>query len=248
MTDTFVGIDVGGSAIKAALVDVEAGQLRSDVVRCPTPQPSSPLALIECFAQLLQPLPGNVPIGFAMPSVVQQGITRTAANIDSAWVDFDCAAAAQQRLQRPVALVNDADAAGLAEMRWGAGQGEQGVVMMLTFGTGIGSALFCDGVLVPNTELGHLELDGFEAEHRASARIRTQEQLSWPAWADRVNDYLAHVHALFWPDLFILGGAISENFDQFAPLLQCRAPVRAAQFTGQSGIVGAALAASLSQD
>ena len=244
-TQHYLGIDVGGSSVKAAVVDVSSGQLCSAVSRWETPHPATPDALIAGFATLAQTLPAADRIGLAMPCVVQQGVTRTAANIDTGWIDFAAAQVVQQRLQRPVTLVNDADAAGLAEMHWGAGRGQQGVVMLLTFGTGIGSALFHNGVLIPNTELGHLQLDGYEAEHRASARVRTEEHLDWPAWTQRVNAYLAHVHALFWPDLFILGGAVSEHFALFEPWLRCRAPVRAAQFTGQAGIVGAALAAQL---
>ena len=245
MTQHYLGIDVGGSSVKAAVVDVSSGQLCSAVSRWETPHPATPDALIAGFATLAQALPAAGRIGLAMPCVVQQGRTRTAANIDAGWIDFAAAQSVQQCLQRPVTLINDADAAGLAEMHWGAGRGQAGVVMLLTFGTGIGSALFHNGVLIPNTELGHLQLDGYEAEHRASARVRTEEQLDWPAWAQRVNAYLAHVQALFCPDLFILGGAVSENFALFEPWLRCRAPVRAAQFTGQAGIVGAALAAKL---
>jgi len=245
MTQHYLGIDVGGSSVKAPVVDISSGQLCSPVARWVRPQPATPAALIAGFATLAQQLPAADRLGLAMPCVVQQGVTRTAANIDAGWIDFAAAQAVQQRLQRPVTMVNDADAAGLAEMQWGAGRGQQGVVMLLTLGTGIGSALFHNGALVPNTELGHLQLDGYEAEHRASARVRTEEQLDWPAWAERVNAYLAHVHALFWPDLFILGGAVSENFSLFAPWLRCRSPVLAAQFSGQAGIVGAALAAKL---
>ena len=141
-------------------------------------------------------------------------------------------------------VLNDADAAGLAEMKWGAGRGTRGVVIMLTFGTGIGSAVFNDGVLLPNTEFGHLEMGGRDAEQLASARVRTEEKLDWPQWAERVNAYLARMHGLFWPEVFILGGAVSENFAQFAPLLRSPADIRAAQFRGQAGLIGAALAAS----
>ena len=239
-----LGIDVGGSSIKAALVDVWAGQTVSPLASLPTPQPSTPERLMEAFVELDASLGAQGPVGLALPSVVQHGVARTAANIDKGWIGFDCAGSLQSRLQRPVTVLNDADAAGLAEMRWGAGRGTLGVVIMLTFGTGIGTAVFNDGQLLPNTEFGHLEMDGREAEHQASARGRTVEKLDWPQWAARVNAYLARMHGLFWPDVFILGGAVSENFDRFAPLLTSPAQIRAAQFRGQAGLIGAALAAS----
>jgi polyphosphate glucokinase len=154
----------------------------------------------------------------------------------------------RERLSRPAAVLTDADAAGVAEMRWGAGRGTRGVVIVLTFGTGIGSAIFNDGVLLPNTEFGHLEMEGRDAEHLASARVRTVEQLDWPAWAERVNAYLARMQGLFWPDTFILGGAVSENFAHFAPLLRSPAEIRAAGFAGHAGIVGAAMAAAHEED
>jgi len=179
-----------------------------------------------------------------LPSVVQHGIARTAANIDKGWIGVDAAARLGARLQRPVVFLNDADAAGLAEMRWGAGRGTQGTVIMLTFGTGIGSAVFVDGVLVPNTEFGHMEMDGQDAELTASARVRTELSLDWPAWCERVNRFLARMHALFWPDVFILGGSVTENFATFGPLLSSPAEIRVAQFAGQAGVVGAALAAA----
>lgn len=248
MTREVLGIDVGGSSVKAALVDVASGRVRGEPLSVPTPQPSSPPRLLEVFAELDARLPTRGPLGVALPCVVQHGVTRTAANIDKAWIDFDCAAALQGRLARPVAVLNDADAAGIAEMRWGAGRGTRGVVIVLTFGTGIGSAIFNDGVLLPNTEFGHLEMAGRDAEHTASARVRTVEQLDWPAWADRVNAYLDRMQGLFWPDVFILGGAVSEHFAHFAPLLKSPAEIRAAQFAGHAGLVGAAMAAAHEED
>ena len=243
-----LGIDVGGSSIKAAVVDVVSGQAVTPLASVPTPQPSTPGRLLEAFAELDARFATGGPVGLALPSVVQHGVTRTAANVDKAWIGFDCAAALRGRLGRPVAVLNDADAAGLAELRWGAGRGTRGVVIVLTFGTGIGSAIFNDGVLLPNTEFGHLEMEGRDAEHRASARVRTVEGLDWPAWAERVNAYLARMHGLFWPDVFILGGAVSENFAHFAPLLRSPADIRAAQFGGQAGLIGAALAAAHEED
>jgi polyphosphate glucokinase len=243
-----LGIDVGGSSIKAAVVDVVSGQAVTPLATVPTPEPSTPQHLLEAFSELDARFATGGPVGLALPCVVQRGVTRTAANIDKSWIGFDCTAALRARMGRPVAVLNDADAAGLAEIRWGAGRGTRGVVIVLTFGTGIGSAIFNDGVLLPNTEFGHLEMQGREAEHRASARVRTVEGLDWPAWAERVNAYLDRMHGLFWPDVFILGGAVSENFAQFAPLLKSPAEIRAAQFGGQAGLIGAAFAAAHEED
>jgi polyphosphate glucokinase len=200
------------------------------------------MEVIAGLSRLL-PEPGQS-VGIALPSVVQKGMVRTAANIDHAWIGTDAAALSVKVLGRPAEVLNDADAAGFAEMRWGSGRGETGVVFMLTFGTGIGSALFHGGKLVPNTELGHLEMRGMDAEKWASAHVKTALNLDWPAWIERVNEYLARMQALFWPDLFILGGAVSERFDDFAPLLRSPARIAPAKFAGQAGVIGAALAAS----
>lgn len=241
---SFLGIDVGGSSIKAARIDGRSGRIVGQIDSVPTPRPSSPAACLEAFVELDARLGGAERIGLALPSVVQRGIARTAANIDHGWIDTDARALLQDRLQRPVTVLNDADAAGLAEMRWGAGRDTSGTVIMLTFGTGIGAAVFLDGKLLPNTELGHIEINGGDAEKRASAKARTDESLDWPAWADRVNLYLERLHALLWPDVYILGGAVSENFAAFGPLLRSRAEIRPAQFTGHAGIIGAGLAAA----
>ena len=191
---------------------------------------------------------GAGPVGLAFPSVVQAGIARTAANVDKSWIGFAGGARLSQLIGRPVVFLNDADAAGVAEMSTGgAGNDTRGVVMLLTFGTGIGSALFVDGELVPNTEFGHLEFHGRDAELSASARVRTEERLDWASWCARVNDYLARLHALFWPDLFILGGSISEDFDQFGQLLESPTPIRRAAHGAQAGVVGAAFAAARQQ-
>lgn len=239
-----LGIDVGGSSIKAGLVDVDAGKLVGELSSLPTPQPSTPDAMMKAIAALAKQLPSAGPVGLAFPSVVKQGKARTAAHIDHAWVGVDGGALIQETLGRRGVFLNDADAAGLAEMSYGAGRGAQGTVIMLTFGTGIGTAVFIDGKLLPNTELGHLELHGVGAEEWASARIRTQLNLDFRAWSARVNDYLDVMHRMFWPDVFILGGAISERFDEFAPLLRSPAQVRPAHFAGQAGVIGAALAAA----
>jgi polyphosphate glucokinase len=239
-----LGIDVGGSSIKGGLVDIEAGQLRSELLSVATPRPAAPEPVMQAVAQLAATLALTQAVGVAFPSVVQGGKARTAAHIDPSWIDVDGAALTARKLGRRAVFLNDADAAGLAEMRFGAGRELRGVVIMLTFGTGIGTALFADGKLFPNTELGHLELNGMDAEEWASARIRTELRLDWPAWIERVNAYLERMQALFWPDVFILGGAVSERFEEFAPLLHTAAQIRPAQFAGQAGVIGAALAAA----
>jgi polyphosphate glucokinase len=244
MATTLLGFDVGGSSIKAALVDVERGETVTPLKSVPTPQPSTPELVLEALVQVDRELGANGPVGLAFPSVIQHGVARTAANVDKSWIGFAGGERLSQRLGRPVVFINDADAAGIAEMSAGAGKGVMGVVMLLTFGTGIGSGLFNDGVLVPNTEFGHLELHGHDAETRAAARVKTVEGLSWEGWCERVNDYLAYVHALFWPDLFIIGGSISEDFDQFGHLLRSRAEIRRASHAALAGIVGAAFAAA----
>ncbi len=245
MTSQFIGLDVGGSSIKAGLVDIEAGRLVGDLISAPTPQPATPGAMLPVFSGLAARLGGPTGrIGIAFPSVIKHGKVCTAANIDRGWIGVDGPAFAAQSLQRPVVFLNDADAAGVAEVKWGAGRGTRGVVIMLTFGTGIGTALFADGKLLPNTELGHMEVGGIEAEKWTSAHVRTVQKLDWPAWIERVNVYLAQMYALFWPDLFILGGAVSERFNEFAPLLRSAAEIRPAHFAGQAGVIGAALAAA----
>jgi polyphosphate glucokinase len=199
---------------------------------------------MQAIVRLASTMAVTQAVGLAFPTVVQNRKARTAAHIDPSWLGVDGAALAERALERRAVFLNDADAAGLAEMRWGAGRGLKGVVIMLTFGTGIGTALFADGKLFPNTELGHLELNGIDAEEWASARIRTQLGLDWPAWIERVNAYLKQMHTLFWPDVFILGGAVSERFAEFAVHLHSPAQIRPAQFAGQAGVIGAALAAA----
>jgi polyphosphate glucokinase len=245
MTRQFIGLDVGGSSVKAGLVDVDAGRLIGDLISAPTPQPSTPTAMLPVFSGLVERLAGPVgPIAVAFPSVVKHGTVCTAANVDHGWIGVDGPELVGKSLQRPVVFLNDADAAGVAEVKWGAGRGTRGVVIMLTFGTGIGTALFADGRLLPNTELGHMEVRGMEAEKWTSAHVRTVQKLDWPAWIERVNVYLAQMYALFWPDMFILGGAVSERFNEFAPLLKSEAQIRPAHFAGQAGVIGAALAAA----
>jgi polyphosphate glucokinase len=242
-TELVLGLDVGGSSIKAGAVDLLAGRLASDLISEPTPQPSDPAHLVGALARLAARLPqARGSVGVAFPSVVKRGQVRTAANIDHAWIGTDGAALVARTLERPAAFLNDADAAGLAEIQLGAGKGVMGSVVMITLGTGIGTALFIGGRLFPNTELGHLELHGSDAEKWASAHVRTALNLDWSAWTARVNDYLARLEAYLWPDLIIIGGAVSKEFANFAPLLRTEAEVRAAHFTGEAGVMGAALA------
>jgi polyphosphate glucokinase len=244
-SDTLLGFDVGGSYVKAGLVDVGRGVVMGEVVRRPTPPGAKPEAVLDLLVEIAQTLPASGPIGLAFPAVTKQGIAWTAANIDHRWIGFNVQAHLMERLRRPVAFMNDADAAGIAEMALGAGRTRQaGVAMLLTLGTGIGSALFVDGRLVPNTELGHLEVDGQEAEHRASAKVKTDRGLDWTAWAAEVNVVLAEYQSLFWPDVFIIGGGVTENWAHFGSLLVSRAEIVPAEFRNEAGIVGAAMAAA----
>ncbi len=238
-----LGIDTGGSSLKAAPVDCGRGRLVSEVCSFPTPMPATPQAVAEVVKQIAAAFPQvKGPIGFGFPAVVKGGVARTAANVDRAWIGTSGVELVREATGRAAAFLNDADAAGLAEMRFGAGRGEQGSVMMLTLGTGIGSALFYEGRLLPNTELGHMEIRGAEAEHRASARVRTAESLGWEEWAGRLNEVLARFHALLWPDLFILGGGVSENWDRFGHLLESPARIVPARLGNEAGLIGAALA------
>lgn len=238
-----LGVDVGGSGIKGALVNLDTGILVGRRRRFATPVPATPPAVARAVARLTRLFEWEAPLGCTIPSVVHDGVVGTAANIDDSWIGADGAALLREACGLPVLLLNDADAAGLAEMRLGAGRGRRGVVLMLTFGTGIGSALFVHGRLVPNTELGHLVMWGGSAERRAAARAKTEEGLDWAQWAKRVDRYLAYVESLFWPDLLIAGGGVSRDHSKWLPLLHTRAPIVPARFRNNAGIVGAALAA-----
>lgn len=244
MEGPILAFDVGGSFVKAGLVDPETGLVVSETLRWATPANAAPDDVVAMLAEMADELRSDGPVGLAFPAVTKSGVAWTAANIDKRWIGFNARGALQARIQRPVAFLNDADAAGIAEMTLGAGRGERGTVMVLTLGTGIGSALFVDGRLFPNTELGHLEVRGQEAEHRASAKVRADRHLDWPEWAEAVNLVLEAYHALFWPDLFIVGGGVTENWTHFGPLLQSRAEIRRAGFGNDAGIVGAAMAAA----
>lgn len=240
-----MGLDVGGSSIKHALVDLESGAPCAALASIPTPRPAVPAALVDALAGLAAQAPPGAPVGITLPSVIQQGVVHTGANLHPDVLGFDMAGALRQRMGHALTLLNDGDAAGLAEAHYGAARGVHGTVMVLTFGTGIGSALLVDGRLWPNTELGHMEVDGVEGESRAAARNRTDENLSWEQWAVRVNRYLAEINRLFWPGLIVIGGGVVENWAQFAPLLQSRAPLRRAALGPAAGVAGAALAAAL---
>jgi polyphosphate glucokinase len=240
------GVDIGGSGIKGAPVDLERGKLAQERHKVLTPHPSTPDAVADGVAEVVSQFDWSGPVGITFPGVVTSGITRTAANVDKGWVDVDAATLLGHRLGGlPVTILNDADAAGIAEMTFGAGRGRKGTVMLLTFGTGIGSAVFIDGRLVPNTELGHLELHGHDAEKNASTRAKDDEGLSWHHWAHRVQKYLEHVEMLFSPELFIIGGGVSRKAEKFVPLIKgIRAEIVPAELQNNAGIVGAAMAAA----
>ena len=241
-----LGIDIGGTGIKAAPVDTAKGTLVTERVKVETPHPAQPDAVAAVVAQHVKNFGWTGPVGLTFPGVVVNGVTMTAANLDPSWIGLDTRALFSKAADVPTSLINDADAAGLAEMKFGAGAGHQGTVLMLTFGTGIGSALFRDGILVPNTEFGHIEIRGRDAEKRASERAKELHDLSWGKWAGRVEEYLHHVEGLTAPDLIIIGGGISRKADKFLPLLtSLRATVVPAAMQNNAGIVGAALSAGL---
>jgi len=235
------GIDIGGSGMKAAPVDLSDGELTAERYKIPTPRPATPAAMADVVAQLVAHFRWTGPVGVTFPAVVRRGVTLSAANVDKSWIGTDADAIFTKVVGNEVHVINDADAAGLAEMRYGAGRGRNGVVLVLTFGTGIGSGLFVNGVLVPNTELGHLEIDGHDAEHRAAASARDREKLSWTEWAERVEHYLRTVVMLFSPDLIIVGGGASRKADRWLPEIDVDTEVVPAALTNEAGIVGAAI-------
>jgi polyphosphate glucokinase len=237
------GVDIGGSGIKGCLVDLEHGTLIGERLRVETPQPSAPDAVYGAVAQIVAQFGWIGRVGVTFPGVMKQGLAYTAANVDKSWIGTDVDAGLERLIPGTVETLNDADAAGIAEMRYGAGRGHGGVVLMLTFGTGIGSALFTDGELVPNTEFGHIQVDGEDGERRASAAAREREDLGYPEWAQRVDRYLDVLEAGLWPDLIIVGGGVSKKAHKWVPLLTTRTPVVPAQLQNDAGIVGAALAA-----
>jgi polyphosphate glucokinase len=238
-----LGIDIGGSGIKGAPVDLVEGRFATDRLRLDTPKVSSPDVVADLVAKIAANFAdetGDSPIGVTLPAVVTNGVVRSAANIDSAWIGTDARKLLSDRLGRPVTVVNDADAAGVGELHFGAARNADGLVLVTTLGTGIGSALLYNGVLIPNCELGHLEIDGYDAESRAAASIRSSDNLSWAQWAERLQRYYSHLENLLWPDLIVVGGGVSRKADKFLPLLHLRAPIVAAQLANSAGIVGAA--------
>ena len=240
-----LGIDIGGSGVKGAPVDTVRGELLAERFRVPTPQPSDVTSVVEAVAEVADHFGDFDRVGITFPGVVVDGVTRTAANVDKSWLDAPAAQLFGDRLGKPVSVLNDADAAGVAEVSFGAGRDQSGLIMMLTFGTGIGSALFLNGTLIPNTEFGHLELDGHDAEQRASDRARETEDLGWDKWAGRVERYLRHVEMLLSPRLFIIGGGVSKKSDKFLPLIDIGTPMVPATLLNNAGIIGAAVTAQV---
>ncbi len=240
------GIDIGGTGIKGAVVDVATGRLVTARKRILTPQPSTPDAVARVVVELLTEAGWTGPVGATFPAIIQHGVAKSAANVDKSWIgtDVDRCFTDAAGSGTDVTVLNDADAAGIAEARFGAARGVSGVVILLTFGTGIGSALLIDGILVPNTELGHLELNGHDAETQAAASVRDENDLSYRKWAKRVDEYMAHVERLFTPDLFVVGGGVSKDAQKWVPLLTLNTPVKPAELLNDAGIVGAAIAAA----
>jgi len=240
------GVDIGGSGIKGGVVDLDAGKLVGDRVRIPTPDPSKPDAVADVVRKIVDEFGWTGSLGVTLPAVIKHGVAHTAANIDKSWLGTDAGTLFAERLKREhgqVVVLNDADAAGIAEISYGWPDDQQGVVVLLTFGTGIGSALFLDGKLIPNTEFGHLEVDGHDAETRAAASVKEEQDLSWEEWAVRVSRYVRSLEDLIWPDLIIAGGGVSKKADKWLPLLDVRTRVVAAELRNDAGIVGAARAA-----
>ena len=240
-----LGIDIGGSGIKGAPVDTETGELKAERFRIETPQPATPEAVVETVAAVAKHFEWTGPIGCGFPAVVKNGSVYTAANIDPSWIGINAEEKIQEATGAPlVHVLNDAGAAGTAEMRFGAGRDHDGMVIMITLGTGVGCAVFYRGVLIPNTELGHIEIRGKDAEKRAAESARDRKDLSWEEWAANVSEYLSTLEALLWPDLYILGGGVSKKPEKFVPLLHIRTPIEVATLQNEAGIVGAALAAA----
>jgi polyphosphate glucokinase len=245
------GIDIGGSGIKGAPVDLEGGHFAAERLRIPTPSPSTPGAVADVVAQVVESFQddaGDGAIGVTFPAIIQHGVAKSAANVDQSWIGTDIDALFTARIGRKVHVVNDADAAGVAEARFGAAKGVKGVVIVVTLGTGIGSALLLDGLLVPNTELGHLEIDGHDAESRAADSIREKEDLSWEKWAHRLQAYFGTLEKLFSPDLIVVGGGVSKKSAKFLPLLDLHTNIVPAQLLNDAGIIGAAVLAAETTD
>jgi polyphosphate glucokinase len=238
-----VGIDIGGTGIKGAPVDLDTGALTAERIRIPTPSPSTPDAVAAVVREVLDEINVPGPVGVTMPSVVTGGVIRTAANIDKSWIGMNVENLLVQVTGRAITVMNDADAAGVAEMRYGAGAGRTGTVVMVTLGTGIGSAVFVNGILVPNTELGHIHLHHGEAEDWVAESVRERDDLSWKDYASRLDDYLDLLQRLFWPALIIIGGGGSKKADKFLPLMNVTTEVVPAKMQNEAGIIGAAMLA-----
>jgi polyphosphate glucokinase len=244
-----LGIDIGGTGIKGALVDTDSGELLTDRIKRLTPEGGAPKDIIETVVQLIADLGGvadDVPLGVCFPAIVRKGRTMSAANVSKKWIGLEAEELFEKALGRNIHFVNDADAAGYAEVRYGAAKGVDGLVILTTLGTGIGSALIFNGLLIPNSELGHLELDGKDAETRAAYSVKEREGLDWPHWAKRLQKYYTHLEGLFSPDLFIVGGGVSKEYKDFLPLLSLNTPIVPAVHRNNAGILGgAALAAPI---
>ena len=245
MSKTAFGIDIGGSGIKGAPVDLSTGELAADRVRIPTPQPSVPEAVADTVAELIGSfdIGTDMPVGVTFPAVIKAGVAQTAANVDKSWIGTDVDALLTERTGHDVFVVNDADAAGIAEMKFGAGRKSTGVVQVITLGTGVGSATFVDGTLVPNTELGHLLLHGDSAERYMASSIKDEQELDWETWAGRLQEYFAHLEFLFSPTRIIVGGGVSKKHRKFLPLLDLKCEILPAKLRNEAGIVGAAVLA-----
>lgn len=246
-----LGVDIGGSGIKGAPVDLSAGRLAAERFKVATPDPSTPVAVVAGIADVIDhfdDVQPDSPVGITVPGVVQHGVVKFVGNVDQAWVDTDADALFEEQLRRTVVVVNDADAAGIAEAHYGAARGVDGVVVVVTLGTGIGTALLHDGTLVPNTEFGHLPLDGVKAEALAAASVKTRQNLSWQQWAVRLQRYFVLLEKLLWPDLIVIGGGVSRDHEKFFPLLDLRTPILPAALENRAGIVGAAHVAAAAHD
>lgn len=238
-----LGIDIGGTGIKGAVVDVEKGELVTERFRILTPETGKPRPIAQTVKEIVTHFAWSGPVGCGFPAAVRQGVVLTAANIHKSWIGVNVDTLFSDTCGCPFKVINDADAAGLAEMAFGAGKGHNGVVLLVTIGTGLGTVLFTEGKLLPNAELGHIEIECLDAEVRASDAARKREKLSWKKWGRRFNTYLSRLEALVWPDLIILGGGTVKNFDDFSPYLKVKTPVVVAEFLNEAGIVGAALSA-----
>lgn len=243
-----LGIDIGGTGIKAALVNIADGSLASDRYRLDTPRPSTPASVAETVAHVVANVDYRGPVGVTFPGVVMHGVVKTSVNMDSSWTGTSMIDTLSPVLPGPLTTLNDADAAGLAEVRYGAGEGRSGLILMVTLGTGIGTALIYDGVIVPNAELGHIEVDGHDAETRASASARERRDMTWEQWAHKVEKYLRQLEKVLWPDLFIIGGGVSKRPEKWFDLIETRTPKVIATLVNNAGIVGAALATTKSNN